>query len=222
MKNNSQKKLQLLLLLFSSYCLALVLFRAWITTSYFYLFLIWNLILAYVPYCITTIISKVRLKNFSFVSAFIVWLLFLPNASYIITDIFHLKHQTNVPIWFDLLLILSFALNGLLLFFLSVYDMHKHLLTRVSLKLTWLITIVTLLLSGFGIYLGRFLRWNSWDVISNPKLLMLDIIDRIINPLSHPGTWGVTFGYGILFLFGFILLKLIRADYREIDTTKKQ
>ncbi|MET2986480.1 DUF1361 domain-containing protein [Aureibaculum conchae] len=222
MKTSSHKKLQLLLLLFSGYCLALVIFRGWFTSSYFYLFLVWNLILAYIPYCITNTIKKVKLKTISFVLVFIVWLLFLPNASYIITDIFHLKQRANVPIWFDLLLIFSFALNGLLLFYLSVYDMHKHLLTKVSLKLTWFITISTLLLSGFGIYLGRFLRWNSWDIISNPKLLLIDIIDRIVNPLSHPATWGVTFGYGILFLFGFLLLKLIRADNKEVDIIKKQ
>lgn len=216
MKNNSYKKLQLLLLLFSSYCLTLVVFRGYFTSSYFYLFLIWNLTLAYIPFCITSIIKRVNLKGLGFVLVFMIWLLFLPNASYIITDIFHLKKQTNMPVWFDLLLILSFALNGLLLFFLSVYDMHKHLLTIISSKLTWFITISTLLLSGFGIYLGRFLRWNSWDIISNPKLLLLDVVDRIVNPLSHPATWGVTFGYGILFLFGFLLLKLIRDNNKEI------
>ena len=118
MKTNSHKKLQLLLLLFSCYCLALVVFRGWFTSSYFYLFLVWNLILAYVPFCITNIIKKVKLKKLGFMSAFIVWLLFLPNASYIITDIFHLKKQTHVPLWFDLLLILSFALNGFALVFL--------------------------------------------------------------------------------------------------------
>ena len=222
MKNNSQKKLQLLLLLFSSYCIALVIFRAWFTASNFYLFLVWNLILAYIPFYLTNTINKVTLKNFSFGIVFIVWLLFLPNASYIITDIFHLKHQTDGPIWFDLLLILSFALNGLLLFFISIYDMHKHLLSRMSLKMTWIITVVTLLLSAFGIYLGRFLRWNSWDIIANPKLLMLDVLDRIINPLSHPATWGVTFGYGILFLFGFLLIKIIGAANKDVDIIKKQ
>lgn len=222
MKTNSHKKLQLLLLLFSGYCLALVLFRGWFTASYFYLFLVWNLILAYVPFWITNTIKRVKLKKLGFVSVFVVWLLFLPNASYIITDIFHLKKQTHVPLWFDLLLILSFALNGLLLFFLSVFDMYKQLLTRISSKLAWIITVATLILSAFGIYLGRFLRWNSWDIISNPKLLILDAVDRIINPLSHPATWGVTFGYGTLFLFGFLLFNLIKVENREVDITKKQ
>lgn len=222
MKNRSFKKLHLLLMLFSCYCLTLVLFRGWFTASYFYLFLIWNLILAYIPFCITITIKRVKPKNISFVLFFILWLLFLPNAPYIITDIFHLKKQTNIPIWFDLLLILSFALNGLLLFFLTVYDMHKHLLTRISHKSTSFITLVTLLLSGFGIYLGRFLRWNSWDIISNPKLLLLDITDRFIDPLSHPTTWGVTFGYGILFLFGFLLINLIKTESGSVDITKKQ
>ena len=174
------------------------------------------MILAYVPFYITSALKRIKLGKFSFWLVFIIWLLFLPNASYIITDIFHLKKLTNIPIWYDLLLILSFAMNGLLLFFLSIHDMHKHLLNRMSLKNSWIIIVTTILLSGFGIYLGRFLRWNSWDILSNPKLLMLDIVDRIINPLSHPATWGVTIGYGILFLLGFLLLKLVLDDTKKI------
>jgi len=107
-------------------------------------------------------------------------------------------------------------MNGLLLFFLSVYDMQKHLLTRITSSFTWFITITVLLLSGFGIYLGRFLRWNSWDIITNPQLIMLDVFDRIINPLSHPATWGVTFGYGTFFLFGFLLITLIVDNSKEV------
>jgi len=152
---------------------------------------------------------------------FVVWLSFLPNASYIITDIFHLKQQKVIPLWFDLLLVISFAVNGMLLFFLSINDMHRLLLIRVSRRVTWLVTILVLFLSGFGIYLGRFLRWNSWDVISNPQLLLVDIIERIKDPLSHPRTWGVTIGFGILFLLGYLLLNVIQSNYQEKSVIKR-
>jgi len=221
MKNNPQRKLHLLLFLLSSYCISILFFRIWFTVSNTYMFLVWNLILAYIPFVISSIIKTRRLKSLPFFMVFVVWLSFLPNASYIITDIFHLKQQKIIPLWFDLLLVVSFAVNGMLLFFLSINDMHILLLTRVSRRVTWLVTILIFFLSGFGIYLGRFLRWNSWDVISNPRLLLFDIIERIRDPLSHPRTWGVTIGFGFLFLLGYLLLNVIQFNYQEKSILKR-
>jgi len=79
-----------------------------------------------------------------------------------------------------------------------------------------------LFLSGFGIYLGRFLRWNSWDIISNPQLLANDNIHRIMHPLSHPRTWGVTFGFGLLFLFGFLLLNTLQPIQNKPSILKSK
>jgi len=220
MKSNPQIKLHLLLLLLSSYCISILIFRIWFTVSNTYMFLVWNLILAYIPFVISSIIKIRKLKSLPFFIIFVIWLSFLPNASYIITDIFHLK-QKNIPLWFDLLLVVSFAVNGMLLFFLSINDMHTLLLTRVSRRVTWSVTVLVLFLSGFGIYLGRFLRWNSWDVISSPQLLLFDIIERIKDPLSHPRTWGVTIGFGILFLLGYLLLNVIQSNYQEKSILKR-
>lgn len=178
--------------------------------------------MAYIPFVISSFIKKVTLKPLPFIFLFIAWLLFLPNASYIITDLFHLIQFSSVPKWFDLLMIMSFAINGILLFFLSIYDVHQLLLARLSNSTTWFITVMILFLSGFGIYLGRFLRWNSWDIISNPLLLANDIIHRIKHPLSHPRTWGVTFGFGLLFLFGFLLLNTLQPNQNEPSILKSK
>jgi len=97
---------------------------------------------------------------------------------------------------------------------LSVQDVHHLILKHSSSFTTWSITTFILFLTGFGVYIGRFLRFNSWDMASNPKLLFLEIFDRIAQPTSHPRTWGFTIGFGTLLLFGFLIFKTI--NYKEI------
>jgi uncharacterized membrane protein len=100
--------------------------------------------------------SRRHLLAFAFL-----WLLFLPNSPYLVTDLVHLKPRPSVPLWFDILLVQSFVLTGLLLGFLSVYLMHRLVTHAYGWKIGWLFTLLILALTGFGIYLGRFERWNS-------------------------------------------------------------
>lgn len=208
------KKITLInsLVLLSGYCILLTFLRIYITHSIFYGFLLWNLFLAYIPFLITTKLYKINHQQFSsfrFWCLFLVWLSFLPNAPYIVTDLFHLPKGFAMPLWFDLLLICSYAINGCVLFFISVHHMHQILISKMNGTFTWILTISIFFLCGFGIYLGRYLRWNSWDVIQNPFSLLNDILLRISNPLQHPKTWGVTFGFGSLFFLGFLIFKSI-------------
>jgi len=105
--------------------------------------------------------------------------------------------NTAMPIWFDLVLILSFAWTGLLLGFLSLWDIEKIL--KKILSRTWvsIISSVLLFIGSFGVYLGRYQRWNSWDVIDEPTGLLQDIGNQIINPSDHPRTWGMTIILGL-------------------------
>ncbi len=204
-----QTNLLILLVSLSSYCIALLALRIWITESIFYGFLIWNLILAYVPFMISKMILVKSFKKTMLLFWLLIWLLFLPNAPYIITDIFHLNKQTTMPIWFDLLLVISFAFNGIVLFFLSVSDINSILLQHFSRVKTGIITTCIFFLTGFGVYLGRFLRFNSWDMVSNPKTILIEIFERITQPTSHPRTWGFTLGFGTLFLLMFLIFNMI-------------
>ena len=206
-----QHKLLIFLILFSIYSVTLVFFRAWLTNSIFYMFLIWNLILAYIPLVLSKIMIAKDYKKPISILLLIIWLLFLPNAPYIITDFIHVRQRELIPLWFDLLLVFSFAFNGILLFFLSVQDVHHLILKHFSSLKTWTITVFILFLTGFGVYLGRFLRFNSWDLASNPKLLFVEIFDRIVQPTSHPRTWGFTLGFGTLLLLGFLIFKTINS-----------
>ena len=192
------------------FSLLLVIYRVHSTGSVTYVFLIWNLILALIPYGITTFIMSskdVENSRFGFWTLFICWFVFIPNAPYIITDLFHLRFTQSFPIWFDLLLIMTFAWNGLILCYLSIADMQLVIQKRMNPLMGWVMSLGLLFLSGFGIYLGRFLRWNSWDLLNNTKEVIYDISERVYYPTLHLRTWGVTLGFGMFLIIGYLVFR---------------
>jgi uncharacterized membrane protein len=157
---------------------------------------VWNLFLAWVPF-----VSALALWHFSHYGRqtllllllfFICWLVFFPNSPYLVTDFLHLTQRQNVPLWYDLLLIFSFAWNGLILGFTSLWIVQQVIIKMFGRWISWLVVTFTLAISGFGIYLGRFLRWNSWDILTDPYGLAADIYVRLTKPLAHPQTLAVT------------------------------
>ncbi|PCJ64787.1 MAG: hypothetical protein COA58_10960 [Bacteroidetes bacterium] len=217
----------LLLLFFSSFCLVLSIYRVAISATPTFLFLNWNLFLAFIPWAASSLLiiyPKLQQKKIAVISLLGVWLLFFPNAPYILTDLFHLRYATStMPMWFDLLLILSFAWVGLIFGFMSLWDIEKILKKYlIKSRLKWLLkyrlsipifSSVLLFIGSFGIYLGRYLRWNSWDIMQEPLALIYDIGDRFINPFSHPRTWGVTLLMGLFLNLVYWSLRLIK--YRK-------
>lgn len=186
----------------------LLMIRIKLTHSFFYLFLVWNLFLAIIPFAITTyLMSTPKLHKLWLVFWFGVWLLFLPNAPYIITDLLHLKISTTHLLWLDILVIISFTLNGLVLFYLSISDMKMLLSNFINKKRIDYLVIVILFLNGFGVYLGRFLRYNSWEIISNPKLLLVDIINIAVKPFTHQEAWLFTILFGAFLSVGYFTFK---------------
>lgn len=199
-------------------CFGLSLFRIYITDSRAFLFLNWNLFLAFIPWALSSlmIINPALQQRKGMILLLVgAWLLFFPNAPYIFTDLFHLHDHTSIPIWFDLVLILAYAWTGLLFGFLSLWDMEKMLRPFIRKPRLNLLISGFLFLSAFGIYLGRYLRWNSWDILSKPGTLLGDVGDRFIHPFDHPRTWGVTFFMGLLLNLIYWSFKLIRK--REIE-----
>ena len=186
------------------FSIVLLMIRMKLTHSFFYLFLVWNLFLAVIPFAITAyLMSTPKLNKFWLVFWFGVWLLFLPNAPYIVTDLLHLKISNTPFLWLDILVVLSFACNGLLLFFMSLKDMKGILFSLMKkTKVNYSITSI-LFLTGFGVYLGRFLRYNSWEILSNPKYLFIDIVNIIIQPFSNSEAWLFTLLFGSFLSIGF-------------------
>lgn len=143
---------------------------------------------------------------------FFLWLIFFPNAPYIITDFFHFEERNPVPMYYDLVLSFSFAWNGVLLGLISLLNVERWLSKRMSKSKSIMIVLFCLFLCGFGIYIGRYLRWNSWDVVTNPVDLSADIIDRILNPLHYLKTWMVTGLFAaFLTIIYFNIKKLIQV-----------
>lgn len=185
------------------------------TDSMFFLFLVWNLFLAGIPYAIALLVSIRKIHRLFFWPLFGVWLIFLPNSPYILTDLQHLRISKLSSIWFDVLLILSFAINGLIIGFASLQIMQKSLYQYCSKKITHSIIYITFLLCGFGIYLGRVLRWNSWDVLQDPLGITADIAKRVLFPIKHIDTWAFTFGFGVFLLITYQL------TYTSLEHKKK-
>lgn len=171
-----------------------------------FFFLAWNLFLAWIPYLLSLTLK--RLTNFKILTVlvFVSWLLFFPNAPYIITDLLHLKYRPPVPMWYDVLMFFAFAWTGLILGFASLLEVQKFLSKRLSPGFVRLIVIGALGLCGFGVFVGRFQRWNSWDVLSNPFRLCFDMFEILINPMAHWGTFGLTFVLSGLLILGYYTL----------------
>jgi uncharacterized membrane protein len=192
-------------LAFSSLILML---RIKLNSSFFYLFLVWNIFLATIPYALTLYLkTKQNLSPLKLGFWFLVWLAFLPNAPYIVTDLIHIRSGNGPFLWLDILVILSFALSGLLLFYYSITEMQQLIISRFKRIPIKTATLVILFLCGFGVYLGRFLRYNSWEIISQPQLLILDIIAILISPYQHFEAWLFTLGFGSFLVVGYWMFK---------------
>ena len=213
-------RLPLLLLLGASLALslALILGRVLLSHEVRFLFLLWNLFLAVIPFVLSSLLAVSRgpLRARVLLPVGAVWLLFFPNAPYLLTDLFHLQRRPPVPYWYDLALILSCGWNGLMLAYASLMDMQGLVSRRLGAAAGWVFVALALVLSSFGIYLGRFLRFNSWDVLTNPVALFYDILNRVLHPFGFPGTWGVTLIYGLFLLLGYGTVRLLgRAGATE-------
>ena len=194
-------------------CLAVSLFRFVYTDTKVFLFLNWNLFLAFVPWALSSVVMlRPRLRQSKWMLALLLclWLLFFPNAPYILTDLFHLRLNSSMPVWFDLVLILLYAWTGLLFGFLSLWDIESVLRKGVKPWMVTAISVILLFAGSFGIYIGRYLRWNSWDILTSPFQLLYDIGDRFVNPFSHPRTWGMTLLMGVFLNVMYFSFRLIR------------
>lgn len=156
----------------------------WGTTNLLYL--IWNLFLAWIPYIISSCFIKKDMSVNYFIPIFVLWLLFFPNAPYLVTDALHLVSSLPPLLWYDSLLLFFFGWIGLLLGMLSLFHVHQYLKTHLSYLFSELVIFAVCFVSSFGVYLGRFERWNSWDIFVNPFHLIKDSF-YVSTGLAHMG-----------------------------------
>ncbi|MCP4422859.1 MAG: DUF1361 domain-containing protein [Chloroflexi bacterium] len=198
-KPNYQLLIFLTLLFASIAATAMVVLRAWYSGEIRFAFLVWNLFLAWMPLFFAWMAHRYRITAVIYGP---LWLLFFPNAPYIITDLLHLRYRNHVPIWYDALLIFTFALTGLILGVVSLYLMHELVAERYGRIPSWLFVIAATGLSGYGVYVGRFLRWNSWDIFTQPGALAYDMLAS----LANPKTYAVSLSLTALMLFAYVIM----------------
>lgn len=180
----------------------LFILRASVTQTDRYYFLLLNLCLAWIPVIFAWLLQK-NLQKQRWLSPgnillTLLWLGFLPNSFYLISDLIHLQNTAEIGLLYDSVLFMSCIFNATVAGFISLYIIHKQLLKRLySTKVTSIMAGVIMLCS-FAIYLGRSLRWNTWDVLFNPFGLLFDVSDRIIDPVAHPQTFATTFTFFLL------------------------
>jgi len=202
-----------LLIFLSVGCFLLTVIRQAITGRSTFFFLNWNLFLAALPWLISMFVVtqfiKKRAKVFSVILLFL-WFLLLPNAFYIITDLIYLRDHRQYLFWYDLFMMLIFSWTGFLFGYFSIENIENLYALKLSKLKSIFITIALLFICAFGVYLGRDLHWNSWDIFVDPRNFFLDVLDRFIKPFGHGRTWSFTFLMGTLLNVIYWPLKLIQ------------
>lgn len=189
------------------------------------LYLPFNLFLAWIPFCLALgtvwLVESRPPKRLLALGGGLVWLIFFPNAPYICTDMMHLTRwhpAAGVPLWFDLVVNLTFAVTGLFLGFASLALMHRVVSETRGIRVGWVFALTALALASFGIYLGRFWRWNSVDVFLAPWALVTDFIHRFGAPWNHSRLWGFS---TVCFLF-LVLGYLMCGQFGELRFAPRQ
>ena len=205
-----------LLVVFFIFIGVLICARILYSGSIRYIFLGWNIFLAWIPYILSSyfIVYKHR-EKWKQLFLFASWLLFFPNALYIVTDLVHLEESTNVPLWYDAILLFASSFIGLIMAFISLQKVEYYLRDLLSKRTVNFIIPVILFIGSFGVYLGRFQRWNSWDVIHNPLALAMDILDRFISPVDNYKTWTITIILTALYSLLYLFIKILPNTFAE-------
>ena len=173
----------------------LVAFRLAYSHSFEDVSYLWNLFLAWIPFALALLIYDGHRRGARLVQLLalgLLWLLFFPNAPYIVTDFKYLTDMTGKTFLFEGLLIGTAASTGLLLGFMSLYLIQAIVRRAAGARYAWLFVFVALGLSSVGVYLGRVLRWNSWDVFVRPGSLLEELAGALVDPLAHPRPITVT------------------------------
>jgi uncharacterized membrane protein len=175
--------------------------------AYDFRFLVWNLILAWIPLLLALLVYD-RYRRGSpllpLLPALALWLLFLPNAPYIVTDFVHLSADSPVPLWLDGVELSAFAWTGMLLGFVSLYLVHAVARHRFGPAPSWIGVLGVLALVSVGVYLGRVKRWNSWDLLTQPGARLAQLQAHLGDPASLTRAAGITFAVTCLLAAAYL------------------
>jgi uncharacterized membrane protein len=208
----------------SALCLALEVVRERHYGALDYRFLVWNLILAWIPLLLALLVYD-RYRRGSRVARLVpgaaLWLLFLPNAPYIVTDFVHLSTDSRAPLWFDGIELSAYAWTGMLLGFVSLYLVHAVARHRFGALAGWCGAFTVLALVSAGVYLGRVKRWNSWDVLTQPGGKLTQLYAHLGDPASLGRAFGVTLAMTALLTLAYLVFYVLMGARLEPNTVRR-
>ncbi len=177
----------------------LLLIRVLATSTMDYSFMLWNLTLSYMAVAAALLCAYfwARKQLIWKLVFFFTWLMLLPNTFYMLTDFIHLGETADINLLFDIVMLCLFAMQGFIHGCIALYIMHQPLIKRVGRLNAHLLIGLTMLASSFAVDMGRFLRWNSWDVLMKPQTIIFDLSDTLLNPLNYNRSFLVT---GVFFV----------------------
>lgn len=183
--------------------------------------LVWNLFLAWIPFVLALVLYDRARRGVStgrLVALGAGWLLFLPNAPYIVTDGKWLGEYAGGTLWYDAALIGAAATIGLILGFVSLYLVQVVVAQRCGHLAGWTLAWAALVLSGVGVYLGRFQRWNSWEVLTEPTKILGRLVSAALDPLAHGRPIALSTGFAVAWCLGYALFySTFRVQLRRLD-----
>jgi uncharacterized membrane protein len=208
------------LLAASACCAAIVELRSRYAHETFYRFLDWNLFLAWVPLLFALGAYRAARRRLGpiVICLSVGWLLFFPNAPYMLTDFIHLQDSTSTPLWYDGLMLSAFAWTALLLGFFSLYLMHAVWRNVAGTAVGWIGVVLTLALGSLGVYIGRYIGFNSWDALLHPLRVAHVVNTRFDNPIHDPRRIGslllltafLTMAYALFYAFAGLRMEIER------------
>jgi len=200
-------------------CVSLVSARIAYSDSRRYSSLVWNLFLAWIPFLLAYlayVLSWSRTLLLLVIPAFaFLWLIFFPNAPYILTDLQHLGDGAGrVPVWYDVILLVWFSWTGMLLGIVSLNLMQEIIRRQMGRLPSWLFVLVVAGLTSAGVYVGRFVRLNSWDIFQDPSGAASEVFDWLADPSLRSA--GFIALYTAFFLFVYLTMhafgRIIQED----------
>lgn len=197
-------------------CAALYFTRVLLSGGTYFSFMLWNLFLAALPLGFALLLPRSRVYSRA-LPLLALWLLFFPNAPYVLTDLIHLRPRVGVPVWFDLTMLLSFSFTALWLGFESLRLVQTWVARHFSHRTAWAGVVLVMPLTGFGIYLGRFLRWNSWDILTRPLALMRSIAAPLMQPTAYAEVWLFTLITAALLTLAYLVWIFAAPSAKEVD-----
>ena len=206
----------------SALCLGLELVREHHYGAFGFRFLIWNLILAWIPLLLGLFVyDRYRRGSplLALAPALVLWLLFLPNAPYIVTDFVHLSAASAPPLWLDGVELSAFAWTGMLLGFVSLYLVHAVARHRFGPVPGWTAVLGVLALVSVGVYLGRVKRWNSWDLLTQPGARLAQLHAHLGDPASLTRAAGITVAVTCVLAASYVVFYVLMGVRLEARRT---